>query len=380
MSATKKTPRLIQGNRAVAEGAIAAGVRFYAGYPITPSTEIAEIMAEELPKLGGKFIQMEDEIAGMAAILGASLTGAKVITATSGPGMSLKQENLGYAAMTEIPCVIINVQRLGPSTGGPTGVGQGDVMQAKWGTHGDSPIIALAPASVKECFELTIEAVNMTEKYRIPVIVLLDEVLGHMREKVVLPAESEIKIIDRKRPPTSQKDYKPYATDESLVPEMADFGTGYKWHVTGLVHDETGFPSNNAKVAEKLIYRLNHKVDKYLEEILLWEENFTDDADLLLVSYGSTSRSALEAVNILRKEGVKIGLFRPKTLWPFPEQRLMELAKKVDHIIVPEMNYGQICLEVERIVKEKASVQGLFKVNGELITPDEIISKVKEVL
>lgn len=371
--------RLLQGNQAIAEGAIKAGVRFFAGYPITPSTEVAEIMAEELPKIGGKFIQMEDEIASMACIIGGALAGEKVLTASSGPGISLKQENIGYASMAEIPCVIVNVQRLGPSTGGPTSPAQGDVMQARWGTHGDHPIITLYPSSVKECFELTVKAVNFAEKYRIPVYLLLDESVGHMREKVVLPEAHEIEIIDRKRP-SSSENYQPYATDESLIPAMADFGTGYKWHVTGLVHDETGFPSNSPVVAQKSLKRLMDKLEKYKDEIIMWEEEQTEDAEIVLVAYGSIARSAYEAIEELRKEGIKVGLFKPLTIWPFPEKALENLSKKVKKFIVAEMNYGQIFLEVDRACKKNAQVEGLFKVNGDMITPAEIVNKVKEVL
>jgi len=377
---TVNKARLIQGNQACAEGAIAAGVTFFAGYPITPSTEIAEIMSEELPKIGGKFIQMEDEIGSMACILGASLTGKKVLTASSGPGISLKQEAIGYASMAEIPCVIVNVQRLGPSTGGPTSTAQGDIMQARWGTHGDHPIIALCPATVKECFDLTVKAVNFAEKFRTPVYVLLDEIIGHMREKVILPNKEDIEIVDRKRPSTKPGDYKPYRTDESLIPEMADYGTGYKWHVTGLHHDETGFPTTKPALVEKLMNRLMSKLDKYKEEILLWQEESTDDAEVLIVAYGSTARSALDAVEKLREAGIKVGLFRPITIWPFPEEALARLAANVKGVIVPEMNYGQLYLEVERICKDKCKTSGLFKVNSEPITPDEIIAKVREVL
>jgi len=377
---TMRKARLIQGNRACTEGALAAGVRFYAGYPITPSTEIAEIMSEELPKLGGKFVQMEDEIAGMACIIGAALTGKKVLTASSGPGISLKQEAIGYASMAEIPCVIVNVQRLGPSTGGPTSSAQGDIMQARWGTHGDHPIIALCPASVHECFTLTVAAVNFAEKFRTPVYILLDEILGHMRENVELPTYEEIQIIDRKKPTCIPKDYKPYKIDESMIPAMADFGTGYKWHVTGLFHDETGFPTGKTDIIDNQLKRLMNKFSKYEDEILLWEENQIEDAEVLLVAYGSTARSALDAIETLRNEGIKVGLFRPITIWPFPEKALRAKLENIKHIIVPEMNYGQLALEVERVCKDKASVSGLFKVDSLPITPDEIVAKVREVL
>lgn len=377
---TGKKARLIQGNKACSEGALAAGVRFYAGYPITPSTEIAEIMSEELPKLGGKFVQMEDEIAGMACVIGAALTGKKVLTASSGPGISLKQEAIGYACITEIPCVIVNVQRLGPSTGGPTSSAQGDIMQARWGAHGDHPIIALCPASVYECFTLTVTAVNFAEKYRTPVYILLDEIIGHMREKVELPEYEEIEIIDRKKPTCSPAEYKPYKIDESMIPAMADFGSGYKWHVTGLFHDETGFPTGKPEIVDAQLQRLMNKFSKYEDEILMWDEVMTDDAEILLVGYGSTARSALDAVETLRAEGIKVGLFRPITIWPFPEKALRARLEQIKHIIVPEMNYGQLILEVERICKDKTAVSGLFKVNSLPITPDEIAAKVREVL
>lgn len=372
--------RLMQGNEACLEGAIAAGMRFFAGYPITPSTEIAEQASEKLPLVGGKFIQMEDEIASMAAIIGASLTGLKSMTATSGPGFSLKQENIGYASYTEIPCVVVNVQRGGPSTGLPTAPAQGDVMQARWGTHGDHPIIALSPNSVKESFDLTVKAFNLSEKYRVPVILLLDEVIGHMREKVLLPTSNEIEIIDRKRPDCSFEEYLPYMADEDLVPKMADFGTGYRYHVTGLSHDETGFPSNSSLVADKLIRRLMNKIELHKNDIIDYEEQNTEDAEVLLVSFGGVSRSANEAMKALRQKGVKVGSFRPITIWPFPEERLIELSKKVKAIIVVEMNLGQLVYEVERVCNKYTTVDRVNKVNGEIIYPEEIIQKVEEVL
>lgn len=372
--------RLMQGNEACVEGAIAAGMKFYAGYPITPSTEIAELSAEKLPLVGGKFMQMEDEIGGMAAVIGASLTGAKSMTATSGPGFSLKQENIGYAAIAEVPCVIVNVQRGGPSTGLPTSPAQGEVMQARWGTHGDHPVIALTPSSVRETFDLTVRAFNLAEKYRTPVILLMDEVIGHMREKVQLPDPSEIEIIDRKRPDCSSEEYLPYKPDEDLIPPMADFGTGYRYHVTGLVHDETGFPSNSGAVADKLIRRLCNKVELHQDEILDWEEENTEDADILILSYGCVSRAAKAAMAALRKKGIKAGIMRPITIWPFPAKRLLELANKVKTIIVAEMNLGQLVLEVERICNNVCRIERVNKVNGEIIYPEEIISKVEEVL
>jgi 2-oxoglutarate ferredoxin oxidoreductase subunit alpha len=376
----KSKVRLMQGNEACVEGAIAAGMKFYAGYPITPSTEIAELSAEKLPLIGGKFIQMEDEIGGMAAIIGASLTGAKSMTATSGPGFSLKQENIGYASIAEVPCVIVNVQRGGPSTGMPTSPAQGEIMQARWGTHGDHPVIALTPSSVKETFDLTVKAFNLAEKYRTPVILLMDEVIAHMREKVQLPDLSEIEIINRKRPSCNSEEYLPYEAEEDLVPLMADFGTGYRYHVTGLVHDETGFPSNSTEVADQLIRRLVNKVELHKDEIISWEEENTEDADVIILSYGCVARAAKSAMKALRSKGIKAGIFRPITIWPFPEKRLRELAEKVKAIVVAEMNLGQMVLEVERICNNIAKVERVNKVNGEIIYPEEIITKIEEVL
>lgn len=375
-----RTVKLMQGNEACVEGALVAGMKFYAGYPITPSTEIAEISALRLPKIGGKFIQMEDEIAGMAAVIGGSLAGLKSMTATSGPGFSLKQETLGYAALAEIPCVIVNVQRGGPSTGLPTSPAQGDIMQAKWGTHGDHPIIALCPSSVRETFDLTIKAFNFAEKYRTPVILLTDEVIGHMREKIEIPNVDEIEIIDRTKPQKGLDEYKPYEVREGqLVPEMAAYGEGYRFHVTGLIHDETGFPSNDSQVAGDLLNRVMMKIEDNIDDIVLYEEYKLEDADIAIVAYGSTARSAKSAVDIARAEGLKVGLFRPMTIWPFPEKQVAQLAKKVNNIITAEMNLGQYVLEVERVANKYANVSKCCKANGELITPDEILAKIKEV-
>lgn len=371
---------LMQGNEACVEGAIVAGMRFFAGYPITPSTEIAEISSERLPQIGGKFIQMEDEIASMAAIIGASLTGQKSMTATSGPGFSLKQENIGYAAIAEVPCVVVNVQRGGPSTGLPTSPAQGEIMQSRWGTHGDHPIIVLTPSSVRETFDVTIKAFNLSEKYRVPVIILMDEIIGHMREKVELPDISKIEIIDRKKPDVDKEKYLPFKAGEDLVPPMANYGEGYRFHVTGLVHDETGFPSVNPKVAEGLIRRLSAKVEENKDDIVEWEEKNTEDADIIILSIGSIARTANEAMKMMREKGYKVGTFRPITVWPFPEKRLEELSKKTKTIIVAEMNLGQMLLEVERICKCNSRIESVNKVSGEMITPDEIIAKIEEVL
>ena len=377
MSKSRK-PRIMQGNEACAEGAIAAGVRFYAGYPITPSTEIAEIMAVKLPRLGGKFIQMEDEIASMAAIIGASLTGVKSLTATSGPGFSLKQENFGYAIMAEVPCVVVNVQRGGPSTGLPTSPSQGDVMQARWGTHGSHSIIAFSPSSVRETYDLTIKAVNYSEKYRSPVILLLDEVIGHMREAVELPLADETEIINRKYPSMPPEDYMPYKAESDGIAPLASFGSGYHFHVTGLNHDEKGFPSNSPKVMDKLIKRLSEKINMNLQDFVLVEGYELEDAEYVIFCYGSTARSAKSAVKEARREGLKVGMFRAISIWPFPGKALKESVKNVRHLLVPEMNEGQLMEEVERHVGCDLKVEGLSKITGELITPHEIMAKIRE--
>lgn len=371
--------RLIQGNHAAAMAAIDAGVRFFAGYPITPSTEIAEYMAEELPKVGGKFIQMEDEIAGMGAVLGAALTGVKTITATSGPGFSLKQENLGFGIMAEIPCVIINVQRMGPSTGGPTAPAQGDVMQARWGTHGDHPIIALSPASVLESYQLTVKAVNFSEKFRIPVIILLDEVIGHMREKVVLPMADELEISERKRPTVKAEDYRPFEADETGIPAMADFGTGYRWHVTGLAHDEMGSPSGKTEIMQRQLSRIYNKLEPYKDEISLYKTYKTEDAQYLLISFGCSARSSAQAVEQLREEGIKAGLLQLQTIWPFPEEIVRKYSQNKKALAVVELNNGQVLGEVVRSVGREMKIMGINKINGELITPGEIAARIKEV-
>ena len=377
---TERVIKLMQGNETCVEGALTAGMRFYAGYPITPSTEIAEISATELPKVGGKFVQMEDEIASMGAIIGASLAGLKSMTATSGPGFSLKQENIGYASITEIPCVIVDVQRGGPSTGLPTSPAQGDVMQTRWGTHGDHPIIVLCPSSVRETFDITIRAFNLAEKYRTPVILMMDEVIAHMREKVELPNDDEIEIINRKKAEDGLEKYNPYEVKEGeLVPSMAAFGDGYRFHVTGLVHDETGFPKTNPEIAENLINRLNDKIVNNVDDIVTYEEYKLDDAEIAIVAYGGTARSAKSAVNAARNENIKVGMFRPITIWPFPQKQIEELAKRVKKVIVVEMNLGQYYLEVDRIAGKSTEVCKYGRVNGELITPEEILSKIKEV-
>jgi len=376
-----KKVALMQGNEACAHGAMYAGCTFFGGYPITPSTEVAEVLSNELPKVGGKFIQMEDEIAAMASVLGASLTGAKVLTATSGPGVSLKQELIGYACIAEIPCVIINVMRGGPSTGMPTGPGQSDVQQAKWGTHGDHATIALVPASVQEIFTETVRAFNLAEKYRMPVQVLYDEIVGHMRERIEFPEAGELEIINRTLPTVPPEQYKPYDTSFGDVPPLAAFGSGYRFHVTGLNKAQDGFPTTKAEYVDAEERRQVRKVEGEVAraQIELNEEYLTEDADVLVFAYGSTSRSARYAVNELRKEGIKAGLFRPITLWPFPEKRISALGKQVKAIIVPEMNLGQMNLEVERVVKGSCPVISIGRVDGEPLNPGQIIAQVKEV-
>jgi len=374
----KEQIKFYSGNIAAAEGAIAAGCRFFAGYPITPSSEIAEHMARRLPQVGGIFIQMEDELASMAAILGASWGGAKAMTATSGPGFSLMQENIGLGAMTETPCVVINVQRAGPSTGMPTLVGQADVMQARWGSHGDYEIIALSPSSPQECFDLTIKAFNLAEEYRVPVIVLMDESVAHMFEKVVIPPENKIKIVNRKKPDVPPEKYLPFKP-EGYVPPMACAGEGYNVHVTGLTHDEKGYPqATDPEVQERLVRRLCDKIRKNERKMRDIDEYEMDDADVALVSFGISGRSSKAAVKEARKQGYKVGLIRLRTIWPFPDEYFEKIAEDIKKFIVVEINYGQIKLEVERNVgKEKVIL--LPKFGGEIHKPHEIYEKIKEV-
>jgi 2-oxoglutarate ferredoxin oxidoreductase subunit alpha len=368
--------RLMQGDEACAEGAIAAGCRFFAGYPITPATEIAEVMSRRLPQVGGVFIQMEDEIASMAAIIGGSVGGAKSMTATSGPGLSLMQENIGYAAMAEIPCVVVDVQRLGPSTGRPTSPSQGDVMQARWGTHGDHPIIALTPASVMETFDLTVTAFNFAEKYRTPVILLLDEVIGHMREKVELPDYDTVESVERAQTLVPPEWYKPYENYPVDVPPLIPFGEGYRYHITGLHHDERGYPTNRLDEVNAWLERIFRKVKRGLSEILLYEADGVEEAETLVVAYGSTARSAHHAVETARKRGRRVGFLKLQTLWPFPEEVVAHAAERIHRVVVPEMNLGQIALEVERVVGWR-KVQRVNRADGELVKPDEILAAIE---
>ena len=371
------TVQLIQGNRASALGALAAGCRFFAGYPITPSSEIAELMARELPKVGGKFIQMEDEIASLAAVIGASVGGLKSMTATSGPGFSLMQENIGYAVMAEIPCVIVNVMRAGPSTGLPTSPSQGDVMQVRWGTHGDHPIIALAPSTVREAFELTVAAFNFAERFRTPVILLLDEVVGHMREPVELPEPGPQEIVNREMPTVPPEWYEPFGNPPSDVPPLAPFGEGYRYHITGLFHDARGFPTSRLDEIQPWIERVFRKLERNLAEICMWEEDGLEDARVLIVAYGATARSARQAVRIARaRYGRKVGLLRLKTLWPFPESIVERAAENVQRVIVAEMNLGQVALEVERIVG-RAKVLRVGRADGQMVSPDQLVDAMR---
>ncbi len=377
---SKRIVKLMQGNEACVEGALAAGMKFFAGYPITPSTEIAEGSAEKLPAVGGKFIQMEDEIGGIAAAIGGSIAGFKSMTATSGPGFSLKQENIGYAALAEIPLVIVNVMRGGPSTGLPTSPAQGDVMQAMWGTHGDHPVIAISPQSVTEMFHETVRAFNLAEKYRTPVILMPDEVVGHMRERIEIPNADELELFDRLGPVEGEK-YIPYGVREGdLVPRMAGFGEGQRYHITGLFHDDMGFPTNSTVKAGIKINRLMAKITDNLEDIVSYDEYLMDDAEIMIVAYGSTARTAKNAINKLRAEGVKVGMLRPITVWPYPVEKTLERAKQVKKVLVVEHNLGQLVLEVERVIKSEAELHFLGRADGDVFVPADVVNKVKEVL
>jgi len=373
---SQATLKMMQGNIACAEGAIAAGCRFFAGYPITPSTDIAEALARRLPAIGGNFIQMEDEIGAMGATIGASLAGLKSMTATSGPGFSLKQENIGFACMAEVPCVIVDVQRGGPSTGLPTFASQGDLMQARWGTHGDHPIIAIYPASVSELYRMTIRAFNLAEKYRSPVILLTDEIVGHLTEKIAIPAADQIQIINRRKPTVAPEQYLPYEVTEDDIPPMANFGEGYRYHVTGLAHDETGFPTNDHAKIDQQLQRLNRKIQTHRDDIVEVEEHFTEDAQTLVIASGAVARSAKRAVVTAREAGNKAGLLKLKTIWPFPDKEIDAAARHAKKIIVAEMNLGQTAHEVEWVLGRNRDIRQVNKINGETITPKEILDAI----
>lgn len=370
---------LLQGNEAMVEGALAAGCTFFAGYPITPATEISEVMSVKLPAVGGTFIQMEDEIASMGAIIGASLAGAKSMTATSGPGFSLMQENLGFACVAEVPCVVVNVMRGGPSTGLPTNVAQGDVMQARWGTHGDHPIIALAVSTTKDCFDITVKAFNLAEKYRTPVVILSDEVVGHTREKIRIPHPEELEVVDRIRPNMPPEWYIPYEDNSRGVPPMGIFGDGYRYHVTGLIHDVRGFPTQRADEIVPFLTRIHRKISQNFFDILMVDTEEAEDADVVVIAYGSVARSARRAVREARRRGVRAGLLQLITLWPFPRQILEPYLKRVRAVLVPELNMGQISREVKRINQGITRVETLNRIDGNLITPDEILVRLLKI-
>ncbi len=370
---------LLQGNEAIAEGALAAGCRFFAGYPITPASEIGEILSVRLPQVGGTFIQMEDEISSMGAVIGASLAGVKSMTATSGPGFSLMQENLGFACIAEVPCVVVDVMRGGPSTGLPTNPSQGDVMQARWGTHGDHPIIVLAVSTVRDCFDITVQAFNLSEAYCVPVIVLSDEMVAHTRETITLPSLDEIRVVSRTSPSMPSEWYIPYEGDSRGVPTMAAFGEGYRHHVTGLVHDVRGFPTQRSDEIEAFVSRLFRKITQGFHEIQMTKSFMADDAEVAVIAYGSVARSARQAVSDARKQGIKAGLLQLITLFPFPRRSVEGVLRQCRAVLVPEMNMGQISREVKRVNQNASQVEKYNRIDGELITPDEIYRQLTKM-
>lgn len=369
----------LDGDKACAEGGLAAGCRFFAGYPITPSTEVAERISERFPFVGGLFIQMEDEMASMNAVLGGAWAGKKTMTVTSGPGFSLMMENIGLGVMLETPCVVVNVQRGGPSTGLPTLPGQGDIMQARWGSHGDYEIIALAPNSPQECFDLTITAFNLSEKYRVPVLFMMDECVGHMTEKVIIPPAEDIDLFPRRYTDKKPEDYLPYEYEEDLVPQMVKAGDGYRFHITGLTHDEKGYPVMDWQTQEKCVHRLIDKILNNSDDIIIAEEENIKNAEVIVLSYGITSRVALRAIQMAEEKGMnKIGKIRLITIWPFPEKRIRELASKVKAFVVPEMNYGQLVLEVERCAAGKCKTILVPHGGGTVHQPETIFKAIEE--
>ncbi|OLS19752.1 MAG: 2-oxoglutarate synthase subunit KorA [Candidatus Heimdallarchaeota archaeon LC_3] len=369
------------GNTACAEGALAAGMRFFAGYPITPSSEIAEHLSRRLPEEGGSFIQMEDEIASAIAIIGGSYAGKKTMTATSGPGFSLMLENIGLGVMTETPMVIVNVQRASPSTGQPTKVGQGDIMQARYGMHGDVEIIALTPGSVQELFDMTIRAFNLAERFRVPVIILTDETIAHLKERVILPKPEEIEITNRKKPKVKGKDYLPFKADlDDMVPPMAAFGEGHHFFATGLTHDERGYPDMSPDMQLSLVRRINDKIKNFTEEIIEYERFMLDDADIAIISFGISARCSKAAIVHARENGIKIGMFRIKTVWPFPEKEIAKLSHEVGKILVVELNYGQVLKEVKQSLDNKDCKVYSYSIPGSIPFPiNDILKKVEEI-
>jgi 2-oxoglutarate/2-oxoacid ferredoxin oxidoreductase subunit alpha len=368
----------IDGDHACCEGALAAGARFAAGYPITPSTEVVERFASRVPTVGGCFIQMEDELAASIALQGAVWGGAKAFTVTSGPGFSLMMEHIGYAAMTETPCVFVDVQRGGPSTGLPTLPAQADMQQARWGSHGDYEIIALCPNSPQECFDLTIKAFNLAEEFRVPVIFLMDEVVGHMTEKVVIPSADQIEVVPRKHTHKAVDQYLPYETNGDMVPEIAYAGEGYRFHVTGLTHDERGYPNMTPKAQDQLVRRLQSKVRGAADRIAMFEEEQLDDADVVVISYGITSRVAQRAIDLGRQRGLRVGKLRLITAWPFPDKKISELAVKVKAFVVPELNLGQMVREVERAAAGQAKTFSVSHAGGGVHKPEDILKVIVE--
>ncbi len=368
----------MDGDHACCEGALAAGSRFAAGYPITPSTEVVERFASRVPMVGGTFIQMEDELAASITLQGAVWGGAKAFTVTSGPGFSLMMEHIGYAAMTETPCVFVDVQRGGPSTGLPTLPAQADMMQARWGSHGDYEIIALCPNSPQECFDLTIKAFNLAEEYRVPVMFMMDEVVGHMTEKVVIPSADEIEVMPRRHTQKSVQDYRPYECNGDQVPDMAHAGEGYRFHVTGLTHDERGYPNMTPPVQDKLVRRLQNKIRDAADRIAMFEEENLDDADVVVVSYGITSRVAQRAIGLARERGLRVGKLRLITAWPFPDTKMAELAKRVKAFVVPELNLGQMVREVARAADGRAKTLAVSHAGGGVHDPEEILKVIVE--
>ena len=375
-----KEYKILTGNEACTLGALAAGMNFFAGYPITPATEIAELSSELLPKYGGKYMQMEDELSSIAAVIGASAAGAKAMTATSGPGVSLMQENLGYGMSSEIPCVLIDVMRQGPCQGAPTFPAQGDFMQARWGTHGDHPVITLVPSSVAEAYTEVIRAFNLSERFRTPVFVLSDATLAHMSEKVCIPDASELTIFNRIKPTCDPKDYNPFHQADNEVAPLASFGDGYRWFVSGILHDDTGFPTpNNPVQIQRAIDHLMGKISTHLSEIESYEEYCTEDAEIIILSAGLVSRCAKSAIDAARQQGIKVGLFRPITLWPFPEKRFSELCAKAKAVMTCEMNEGQLAEVAAKYTNREQAFAAITQSDGTMIHADKILNAIKEV-
>jgi 2-oxoglutarate/2-oxoacid ferredoxin oxidoreductase subunit alpha len=370
----------LDGDHACSEGAIAAGCRFSSGYPITPSTEVVERLSQRFPQVGGRFQQFEDELAASIALQGATWGGAKTITVTSGPGFSLMMEHIGLAAITETPCVFVNVQRAGPSTGLPTQPAQGDMMQARFGSHGDYRLICVCPNSPQESFDLTLEAFNLAEEYRVPVIVMLDEVVGHMTEKVVIPPADQLKVTERRWTKKKPGEYQPFDANGGLVPDMVKAGDGYRIHVTGLTHDERGYPAMTVPAHEKMQTRLFDKILKNVDKIVRFEAKDLDDAEVVVVSYGITSRIAEKAISMAKEQGVRVGSFRLITAWPFPEKQIIELSKKVKAFVVPELNLGQMVLEVERLANGRCRTIPVPHVGGTVHDPSVIFKKIEEAV